>query len=77
MICACQVVICVWPPFGPRQLTTYKTMLGNKSHVTSASLDVMPTNSADKNADNELRSKTTARYFISIQVLYSLPRFRT
>jgi hypothetical protein len=46
-------------------------------HVTNTSLPVIPTNSVDKIVDKELRSKTTARYFISIQVRYSLLRFGT
>lgn len=65
-------------PFGPKKLTmVMPDDVEGHYHVTSASLPVIPTNSVDKIVDKELRSKTTARYFISIQVRYSLVRFGT
>lgn len=70
--------MCCPPMVHPKQPTMcclFKTMLRNNHHVTHAGPAVMPTNSADKSADSELRSKTTTRYFISIQVRYSLLQF--
>lgn len=66
-------------PYGPSNAPTMYcfqvTMLRNNYHVTNTGPAVIPTKSVDKRADNELRSKTTARYFISIQVRYSLVQF--
>lgn len=56
----------------------FVTMMSrNIYHVTNGSPAIMPIKSADKKVDKELRSKTTARYFISIQVRHSLLRSRT
>lgn len=56
----------------------FVTMMSrNNYHVTNDSPAIMPTKSVDKTVDKELRSKTTARYFISIQVRHSLLRSRT
>lgn len=77
MIGACPVVMCVAPLWSQGTDDVLFVKMMSRNHVTNASPRCSTANSVDKKVDKELRSKTTARYFISIQVRYSLLRSGT